>query len=313
MELANGDRQDVKSTILGNSNLASSRLVYGCMRISGDGTSEARENGKAAIRAAVDAGYTHFDHADLYGDGQSESLFGEVLSDSPGLRDNLLVTSKCGIRQSPEPGFTKRYDFSKDYILNSVDGSLERLGVEYLDLFMLHRPDFLMDPDEVAQVFDTLKENGKVRNFGVSNFLPTQFSLLQKSCDVPLLTNQIEINIDNMNAIVDGTLDQCMELNVSPMAWCPLGGVAYPAWGESLSKDQHSRIQSELAAQSEKYDAEPWVVILAWLLIHPSEILPIIGSTQPDRIRAALKSLQIEYQREDWYRLLEARNGEPVA
>jgi len=305
----------MRSTVLGTSSLDSSRLAYGCMRISGDNSPEAREIGKEALRAAVEAGYNHFDHADLYGGGHSESIFAEVLAESPGLRDNLIVTSKCGIRQAlhPTPGSPKRYDFSRDYILQSVDGSLRRLDVDHLDLFMLHRPDYLMNPEEVAGIFETLKDAGKVKFFGVSNFAPSQFALLQKFSPVPLLTNQIEINIDNMSAVTDGTLDQCMELNVTPMAWCPLGGVAYPAWGGTLSESQHARIRAELALQSEKYGAEPWIVILAWLLRHPSNIVPIIGSTQPARIRAALQSLDLEYSREDWYRLIEARNGEEVA
>jgi len=136
--------------------------------------------------------------------------------------------------------------------------------------------------------------------------------MLQKASSVPLLVNQVEINIDNISAITDGTLDQCQELNVTPMAWCPLGGVIYPAWGGSLSDGQLLRIQDELAAQAETYDAEPWVVILAWLLKHPSGIAPIVGSTQPARIKAALRSLDLDYTREDWYRLYEARNGQEV-
>ena len=305
----------MKTTILGNSELVSSRLVYGCMRISGDNSSADREKGKAAIRAAIEAGYTHFDHADVYGGGNSESVFSEVLEEDPALRNRILITGKCGILQSTElnGAFTKRYDFTRDYLLGSVEGSLQRLGTDYLDLFLLHRPDYLMNPEEVAAVFETLKEQGKVMHFGVSNFRPSQLSLLQKYCSVPLLANQVEINIDNMGAMLDGTLDQCMELNVTPMAWCPLGGVVYPAWGETLSEDQYGRIQVELASQSRKYDAKPWVVVLAWLLKHPSNILPIIGSTQPSRIKAALQSLDLEYTREDWYRLLQARNGQEVA
>lgn len=129
---------------------------------------------------------------------------------------------------------------------------------------------------------------------------------------MPLLANQVEINIDNMSAFDDGTLDQCQELNISPMAWCPLGGVVYPAWGASLSAEQSGRIMAELEHQAIRYEVEQWVVILAWLLRHPARILPIIGSTRPSRIHAALQSLEIEYTAEDWYRLLQARNGYEV-
>jgi len=304
----------MRTIFLGNSDLESSRLVYGCMRISGHNSPEDRSKGKAAIRAAIEAGYTHFDHADIYGDGNCETLFSEVLAESPGLRDELLITSKCGIRlpNQPQDGYPKRYDFSGDYISGSVEGSLQRLGVDHLDLLLLHRPDFLFDPDEVAETFRVLERTGKVRHFGVSNFRPSQLSLLQKSCDKPLLVNQVEINIDYMDTMLDGTLDQCRELGVTPMAWCPLGGVAYPAWGNTLSEKQSSRIQKELALQAENYNSRPWIVILAWLLRHPAGIAPIVGSTQPSRIEAALQALDIEYSREDWYRLLEARNGQEV-
>jgi predicted oxidoreductase len=284
------------------------------MRISGDNSRADRDAGKAAIRAAIEAGYTHFDHADIYGGGNSETIFSEILDEMPGLRERLLITSKCGIRlpNQPSQGFPKRYDFSGDYIVSSVEGSLQRLGTDYLDLLLLHRPDFLFDAEEVAGTFRILKDSGKVANFGVSNFSPSQFSLLQKYCDQKLLVNQIEINIDNLSAITDGTLDQCQELKVTPMAWCPLGGVVYPAWGTTLSDEQTSRIRAELDTQSAKYATEPWIVILAWLLKHPAGIAPIIGSTRPSRITAALQSLELKYAAEDWYRLLEARNGREV-
>ncbi len=311
---ANGSRRKVKSIVLGNSEIVSSRLVYGCMRICGDNSRKDREAGKAALRAAVEAGYTHFDHADIYAGGNAESLFSEVLDETPGLRAKLLITSKCGIRllNQPSEGLPKRYDFSRDYILSSVKASLQRLGIDCLDLLLLHRPDYLLNAEDVAGTFRILKESGLVANFGVSNFSPSQFALLQSYSDEKLLVNQVEINIDNISAITDGTLDQCQRLKVTPMAWCPLGGVVYPAWGGTLAKEQSNRIQAELASQSAKYQAEPWIVILAWLLKHPAEIAPIIGSTQPSRIAAALRALDLDYTAADWYRLLEARNGREV-
>lgn len=304
----------MKTIVLGNSRLVSSRLVYGCMRISGDNSSADREKGKQAIRAAIEAGYTHFDHADVYGSGASETLFSEVLNEMPGIREKLLITGKCGIRVPGDPGKgdPKRYDFSRQYVIDSVDGILQRLGIEYLDLFLLHRPDYLFSGEDVAGTFQILEETGKVRNFGVSNFRPSQLSMLQSYCPMPLLSNQIEVNIDNMDALTDGTLDQCQELNISPMAWCPLGGVVYPAWDGQLTEAQSVRIQAELALQAEKYNAEHWIVILAWLLKHPAGMLPIVGSTRPDRIRDALKSLELDYAAVDWYRLLEARNGQEL-
>ena len=304
----------MKRTHIGRSNLQSSRIVYGCMRIVGDGSPQARDKGKRAVRTAVDIGINHFDHADIYASGQSETLFGEVLKESPGLRDQLIITSKCGIRRKDNPvkGDPGRYDFSRNYILESVDGSLSRLGTDHLDLLLLHRPDYLFSPDEVAGAFDALKQSGKVRSFGASNFRPSQVSLLQSACDMPLIVNQVEINIHRIAAMEDGTLDQCMELGISPEAWCPLGGVAYPAWGNTFTPEDEERIRSEFQRQSEIYDAEPWVVMLAWTLAHPSNIFAIIGSTTPERVAMSPRALELEYSRENWYRLLEARNGRPV-
>lgn len=299
---------------LGNSRITSSRLVYGCMRLVGDDSADSRQKGKQAIRTAIEEGYTHFDHADIYGGGKCEELFGEVLKELPGVRDRLLITSKCGIRGKgvPGPDDPGRYDFSREYIVSSVEGSLSRLGLDHLDLLLLHRPDSLMRPEEVAEAFDQLRDAGKVAHFGVSNFRPSQVSLLQKACSAPLLVNQVEINIHNIDALNNGTLDQCMQRQITPQAWCPLGGVVYPAWGNTFSADDEARVAAEFALQAGKYDTESWLIALAWLLRHPSGILPIIGSTTPARIRAAKNALDLPYRREDWYRLLEARNGRPV-
>lgn len=284
------------------------------MRISGDGGDDDRGKGKQALRAAVEAGYTLFDHADIYGGGACESLFGEMLRESPGLRDKLIVASKCGIRfaGSPGPEDPARYDFSAAYIEQSVEGSLQRLGIEQLDLFMLHRPDYLMHAHEVAAAFDRLQNSGKVAHFGVSNFSPSQVELLDGESTEPLVVNQVEINIHNNQTLQDGTLDQCQRMQITPMAWCPIAGIAYPAWGNTFSAEDESRIRAEVDRQCGIYDAEDWVIALAWLLKHPARILPIVGSTSPERIVAAKKALDVDYSREDWYRLLEARNGQPV-
>ncbi|MEJ2128178.1 MAG: aldo/keto reductase [Woeseiaceae bacterium] len=286
--------------------VTASRLAYGCMRIAND-----RDKGKRAILAAVDAGYTLFDHADIYGGGQCEQLFGEVLRESPGLRDRILIQGKCGIRLAGD-GAPQRYDFSRDHLVSSVEGILQRLGTERLDYLLLHRPDYLMNAEEVAEVFASLESSGKVAQFGVSNFSATQFALLQSACDKPLVANQVEINLHNVDALHNGVLDQCQRLGVTPQAWCPLAVVAYEAWGNTFSNDDEARIRQELDRQSQVYGVEPWIVVLAWLLKHPAGISPIIGSTTPERIAAANEALDVNYSREDWYRLLEARNGESV-
>jgi predicted oxidoreductase len=284
------------------------------MRITGDGTSGARRQGKRAVRAAIDAGYTLFDHADIYADGACETLFGELLSENPELRQCLVIAGKCGIRFAGAPGADdpKRYDSSAGHILASVEGSLERLRTEQLDLLLIHRPDFLMQAGEVAAAFERLRSAGKVAHFGVSNFSPAQFDLLQSVVDVPLLVNQVEINLHNITALADGTLDQCQRLGITPQAWCPIAGVAYPAWGNTFTGADTARIRTELRRQSSIYGVDDWIIALAWLLKHPACISPIVGSTTTDRIAAATAAVDVPYTGEDWYRLLEARNGYPV-
>jgi len=304
----------MQSIPIGRSHLRSSRLVYGCMRLAGDGTRDDVANGKRAVHAALDAGYTQFDHADIYGGGRCEALFGELLRESPGIRERIVVTTKCGIRRAgdPSPDAPARYDFSAQHLYRSVDGSLQRLGIERIDLLLLHRPDYLLQADEVATVFQSLRAAGKVAHFGVSNFSPRQVDLLTSATTEPLLANQVEINLHNIRALTDGTLDQCQQLGMTPQAWCPLGGVAYPAWGNTFAADDERRIRAELARQCGRYGVDDWIIALAWLLAHPAGIMPIVGSTTPARIVAAKRALDVEYSREDWYRLLEARNGAPV-
>jgi len=302
----------VKLQALGDTGLDTSRLAYGCMRIAGNGVSEAQ--GKRAVQTAFDAGYTLFDLADIYAGGESERVFGKLLSEAPAMRDQIVIASKCGVRMAgePRPDAPQRYDFSRDYIISSVEGSLLRLGIDRLDLLLLHRPDYMMRTSEVAEAFDRLQAAGKVAHFGVSNFSTSQVDLLQSAIRQRLAANQIEINLHNISAYGNGVLDQCQRLNMLPQAWCPLGGVAYPAWGNTLDREDDSRIADELARQSANYGEEPWVVVLAWLMAHPAGISPIVGSTTPARIEAAVNALYLDYGREDWYRLLEARTGQQV-
>lgn len=304
----------MQTITVGSSELESSRLVYGCMRIAGSGSQHDLDKGKRALRAAIDAGYTQFDHADIYGNGLCETAFGEFLRDNPGLRERIIVTTKCGIRVAGDPSEDSpaRYDFSAAHIANSVEGSLKRLGIERIDLLLLHRPDYLFRADEVAVTLEALKASGAVANFGVSNFSPAQVELLQSAVGDALLVNQVEINLHNVRALTDGTLDQCQRLGMTPQAWCPLAGVAYPAWGNTFAEADEQRVRAELRRQCEKYKVEDWIISLAWLLKHPARISPIIGSTTPERIEAAKQALDVKYERVDWYRLLEARNGAPV-
>lgn len=299
---------------LGNSGVESSRLVYGCMRLAGDGSRSDLARGRSAICAALDAGYTQFDHADIYGAGRCEQLFGDLLRDSPSMRDRIVITTKCGVRFAGQtaPDAPARYDLSAAHIRASVEGSLRRLGVEQVDLLLLHRPDYLMRADEVARTFDELKSAGKVLHFGVSNFTPAQVEWLRSATSEALVVNQVEINVHNIRALEDGTLEQCQRLGLTPQAWCPLGGIAYPAWGNAFDAATGQRIRIEVERQCRSYGVDAAGIALAWILRHPAGIQPIVGSTTPSRIEAATRALALPYSREDWYRILEARNGRPV-
>lgn len=278
------------------------RLGYGCMRIAGD-----RSKGRAAVHAAFDAGYRLFDHADIYGGGACEEVFGAILKETPGMREQICLQSKVGIRGDEGIG---RYDFSAAHITRSVEGCLRRLGVERLDVLLLHRIDLLADPVEVAACFDDLHRQGKVAHFGLSNASPSQVAMFAAHTRFPIVANQVEVNLDRIDCLIDGTLDQCLERGISPQAWCPIGGVGYAAWGKHASPAQWRLVEIELDRQAAVYGTDRVGINLAWLLRHPSRMVPLIGSTTADRVVAATKALAIPYTREDWYRLYTARRGQ---
>jgi predicted oxidoreductase len=203
-----------------------------------------------------------------------------------------------------------RYDFSADHIVRSVEGSLQRLGIETLDLLMLHRPDALMEPAEVAGAFLALRESGKVREFGVSNFRPSQLSLLQQACPFPLVVHQVEISLLHTTTLDDGTLDQCQADRITPMAWSPLARGALVSTAPSTANEDRrqalGRVLDELAAT---HQVSRGAIALAWLLRHPARIVPIVGSASPDRIRELARADEIRLSREEWYRLWETSRG----
>ncbi len=294
-------------------------LAYGCWRLAGSegaGTpADAAARGRTAVHAALDAGFTVFDLADIYGGGACERLFGEALRERSGARDGISIVTKCGIRRpgTPNPGDPHRYDFSGGYLRESVDGSLRRMQVDSIDVLLLHRPDYLMDPAEVAGVFVQLHDAGKVRSFGVSNFRPSQLEALRRACPLPLVTHQIELSLAHLPAMEDGTLDQCLAEGIRPMAWSPLGrGVLGD--GELAGRDAADRARIEgirvaLDAVAATHGSTRGVVALAWLLRHPSGIVPIVGTVNPTRIAEARKAESLRLGREDWYRLLAAARG----
>ncbi len=312
----------MQKTPLGESKLSSSRLAYGCWRLAPAGDIKTSlETARTAVLAAVDVGFTLFDHADIYCRTRAESAFGEVLRENPKLRKRLLVATKCGVRLAEEPpGTPQRYDFSAEHIIRSCENSLRRLHVEEIDLFQLHRPDWLMDAEEVAIAFTSLHKSGKVREFGVSNFAPSQVAMIQRALqqklEQPLVANQVEISLANLSAFTDGTLDQCQALNLTPLAWSPLAGGLLGDGGKDLLPGQKGYQVGGLVAALDALAAQRNVtrtaLALAWLLKHPAKIIPIIGTTNPERIRAAAAAAEIELTREEWYYLLLAARGEPL-
>ena len=248
------------------------------------------------IRTALDQGITTFDHADIYGDHSNEEIFGQVLKKDPGLRKRMQLVTKCGIKFKSEKRPStrvKHYDTSVEHIIWSAENSLSTLGADVLDLLLIHRPDPLLNPEEVAEAFTTLRKNGKVKHFGVSNFTPSQFRMLQSYLPFPLVTNQIEISFNRIDPLFNGELDTLMELRVAPMAWSPLGG------GKSISVDER-----EVFQLASKYNASYSELALAWLMKHPAGILPIIGTTKPERIEEAARSMKVNLDRQDWFEML---------
>ena len=300
----------MQTLTLGNSSLTSTRLAYGCWRLAGNEGGPLLDDatGMAAVRAAYDAGFTLFDNADIYGRGECERIFGKVLRDTPGMRQRIVLATKCGICP-PWDGRTHCYDSSAAYITASVEGSLKRLGTDSVDLLMIHRPDFLGDPADIASAFIHLRAAGKVRAFGVSNFRPSQLAALQKHCWMPLIVNQVEVSLAALTCLDDGTLDQCVAESITPMAWSPLakGLLLGPAEDERTQK-----LQALLAKLATQRGVTPAAIALAWLLRHPSHMQPIIGSVNPARIREAARADAIELSRGEWYSLLTAARGTPL-
>lgn len=264
------------------------------------------------LKQHVELGITTVDHADIYGNYQCESLFGEALALQPSIREQLQIVTKCDIKlcsdQFPERKIN-HYDTSAAHIYQSVNNSLQRLGVNEIDVLLIHRPDVLMDADEVAEAFAELHKVGKVKHFGVSNFSPSQFNLLQSRINKPLVTNQVEINPLNFEVAHDGTLDQMQMLRTRPMAWSCLGGGAI----FDGNTEQAQRVRYVLEELREELGAESIdQVIYAWVRALPSKPLAIIGSGKIDRVKAAVSSMELTLTREQWFRVWVASKGQGV-
>lgn len=260
------------------------------------------------IEAHLDLGVTTVDHADIYGGYQCEAAFGEALKLAPHLRARMEMVTKCGIATTAKPEHALgHYITERDHIIRSAEQSLVNLATDYLDLLLIHRPDPLMDADEVAEAFLQLQQSGKVRHFGVSNFTPAQFSLLQSRLPFTLVTNQVEISPVHQPLLLDGTLDQLQQLRIRPMAWSCLGG------GRIFSDADCQPLRDELHQVATELNAENIEqVIYAWVLRLPSAPLPIIGSGKIERVRSSLGALNLQMSRQQWFRIRKAALGYDV-
>ena len=303
--------QNMQRIQLGQNGPEFSRIVAGVMTWGEWGKKLTAKKAANYIEECLSLGVSTFDHADIYGHYTTEALFGRATKGKSSLRQRMELISKCGIKlvTPNRPDYKlKSYDTSKAHILSSVDQSLKNLKTDYLDLLLIHRPSPLMDPSEIAETFNQLKQAGKVLNFGVSNFTITQFSTLNKY--IPLVTNQIEISLLHDEFLLDGTLDQCLQHGIAPMAYSTMAKGAFFA---KETSEQIKRIKKVVTKLKKKYRATYEELITAWLLSHPAKILPIIGTTVIERMATAVRATEINLEREDWFALWEASRGKEVA
>ena len=281
-----------------------SEISLGCMRMGGLSVTEADR----VIQTALDEGIDFFDHADIYGGGSAEEKFAETLSGHPGVREKIILQSKCGIRNG-------QYDFSKEHILSSVEGILKRLRTDYLDALLLHRPDTLMEPEEVAEAFDILHNSGKVRHFGVSNQNPMQMELLGRYLNQKIIANQLQLSITNTGMIDaglnvnmrneatinrdGGVLEYCRLKDITIQPWSPFQYGFFS--GVFLGNEKFPELNAKINEMSKKYGAPNSAIAIAWILRHPAKMQPIIGTMNPQRIKDICKASSIELSRADWY------------
>ena len=284
-----------------------SKIIVGVMRWGIWGANHSESGVQKLIETSLEEDLYTFDHADIYGGYTTEELFGNAFSEMKINREKIQLITKCGIcMPSEKKNFPlKYYNYSKEYILNQVDESLKNLKTDYIDLLLLHRPSPLMNPEEIAAAFGVLRSSGKVRDFGVSNFTTSQFDLISKYFP-QLVTNQVEVSLTETKAFYDGTIDQMMLKRLQPMAWSVMGTYF------SEDSERTARIKSILEVLTKKYNAEEAQLLLAFLLKHPSKIIPIIGTSKVESIKSLKKSLQINLEIEDWFSLLEASLGHDV-
>jgi len=283
--------------------------IVGCMRWGVWGENFTTKQYEQIIHQCLAIGLNAFDHADIYGHYTTEADFGHVLKDNSSLRNQIIIITKCGINMltpnRPHHAI-KSYDTSAAHIIKSVEQSLQNFHTDYIDTLLIHRPDILIDVEEVASTITTLKNAGKIKSFGVSNFTTSQVALLHKY--IPVEHHQVEISVTNLNAFDNGVLDQCQLENIEAQSWSPMGNGIF-----TEHTAQHTRILSEAESLSKTYECSVNQILLAFLYAHPSQIVPVIGTTKFERIKEASKAMEIELTREDFYKLWTASTGKEVA
>ena len=299
----------MKHIKLGQSNLQVPAIAIGCMRING----LSKQDAERFIQTALEEGANFFDHADIYGGGVCEEIFAEAIHMNSTVREKIILQSKCGIREG-------RFDFSKEHILNAVDGILKRLKTDYLDVLLLHRPDALVEPEEVAEAFDKLFSSGKVRNFGVSNQNPMQIQLLQKSLNQPIVANQLQLSITNSSMISAGihvnmqdeaaidrdgnVLDFCRLKDITIQPWSPFQYGFFE--GVFLDNDKFPQLNAKINEIANEYDVANTTIALAWILRHPANMQPVTGTMNIERLKDCIKAAEIYLTREEWYDIYRA-------
>ena len=294
---------------IANSDMNASEISLGCMRISSMTNQEIAK----LIHAALDEGINFFDHADIYGGGKSEEKFSEALDMTPSLREKMLLQTKCGICD----GY---YDFSKEHILEAVDGSLKRLRTDYVDVLLLHRPDALVEPEEVAEAFTILQNSGKVIYFGVSNQNPMQIELLRKFVKQKIIINQLQLSITNTGMIdaginVNMEIDPSIDRDGSILDYCRLNDITIQPWspfqygffeGVFLDNDKFPELNQTINAMAADKGVTNTAIAIAWILRHPARMQPVIGTTNPGRVRDACKASDVTLTRQEWYEIYRA-------
>ena len=298
---------------LGNGAIAASEISLGCMRIS----DMADKDAARLINTALDEGINFFDHADIYGGGRSEEKFSQSIGMNPSIREKFILQTKCGIRK-------RFFDFSKEHILSSVDGSLKRLQTDYVDVLLLHRPDALVEPEEVAEAFTTLYNVGKVKYFGVSNQNPMQIELLSKYLNHKIIINQLQLSITN-TGMIDAGLNVNMEIDPSInrdgsiLDYCRLKDITIQAWspfqygffeGVFLDNDKFPALNAKINEIAEDRGVPNTAVAIAWILRHPAKIQAIVGTTNANRLKDICKASEVNLTRQEWYAIYRAAGNE---